>query len=47
MVDVIKKNIKIYGETKDKEKLLDGEIGDIIHIHSTENVSYHHTAYLL
>ena len=27
-----------------KEKLLDGEIGDIIHIHSTENVSYHHTA---
>lgn len=27
-----------------KQKLLDGEIGDIMHIHSTENVSYHHTA---
>ena len=27
-----------------KKKLLDGVIGDIMHIHSTENVSYHHTA---
>ena len=27
-----------------KQKLIDGEIGNIIHIHSTENVSYHHTA---
>jgi len=27
-----------------KQKLLEGEIGEIMHIHSTENVSYHHTA---
>jgi predicted dehydrogenase len=27
-----------------KERLAAGEIGDIMHIHSTENVSYHHMA---
>ncbi|MBO58409.1 MAG: oxidoreductase [Euryarchaeota archaeon] len=27
-----------------KQKLLEGEIGEIMHIHSTENVSYHHAA---
>ncbi len=27
-----------------KERIANGEIGDIMHIHTTENVSYHHMA---
>ena len=27
-----------------KQRIVDGEIGDIMHIHTTENVSYHHMA---